>query len=226
MFSVHRYQFQFDVIGQYFGVLLSGVTATLLITVLSFIFATLIGLVVSQLRLSKVPPIVWLTSAYIDIFRCTPALMQVLWIYYVLPILFNVSLSAIAAGILALSLNNGAFLGEIFRAGIQSIDPGQRDAARVLGLHRRETFTLIVLPQAIRRVLPAITSTAISLLKDSSLVSVIAVSELMYEGQTVSSQTFRPLEVLTFVAIIYFVLTYPLSILNNYLERRYRVADR
>jgi ABC-type amino acid transport system permease subunit len=120
----------------------------------------------------------------------------------------------------------GAFLAEIYRAGIQSIDPGQRDAARVLGLRRRETFLLVVLPQAVRRVLPAITSTAISLLKDSSLVSVLAVGELMYQGQTVSSQTFRPLEVLTFVAVVYFILTYPLSLLNTYLERHYRVADR
>jgi polar amino acid transport system permease protein len=220
------YQFQFDVIAHYFGVLTSGIGYTLMITVVSFVSATVIGLIVSQLRLSRIPPLVWLTSVYIDIFRCTPALVQIVWIYYVLPILFKLSLSALTAGILALSLNNGAFLAEIYRAGIQSIDPGQRDAARVLGLRRRETFLLIVLPQAVRRVLPAITSTAISLLKDSSLVSVLAVGELMYQGQTVSSQTFRPLEVLTFVAVVYFILTYPLSLLNTYLERRYRVADR
>ena len=220
------YQFHFDVLTGYVGMLLSGVSYTLIITAISFVLSMLIGIVASQLRLSKIRPAVWLTTTYIDIFRCTPALIQIVWIYYVVPILFNISLNAVTAGVVALSLNGGAFLAEIFRAGIQSIDPGQRDAARVLGLRRGETFGLIILPQAVRRVLPAICSNAISLLKDSSLVSVLAVGELMYQGQTISSLTFRPLEALTVVAIIYFILTYPLTILVVFLERRYRLADR
>lgn len=220
------YQFHFDVLTGYVGMLLSGVGYTLIITAISFVLSMLIGIVASQLRLSKMRPAVWLTTTYIDIFRCTPALIQIVWIYYVVPILFNISLNAVTAGVVALSLNGGAFLAEIFRAGIQSIDPGQRDAARVLGLRRGETFGLIILPQAVRRVLPAICSNAISLLKDSSLVSVLAVGELMYQGQTISSLTFRPLEALTVVAIIYFILTYPLTILVVFLERRYRLADR
>lgn len=218
--------FNFEVILDNFNYLLSGAQLTLVITVGSLSMGLAIGLIVAVLRLSGRSLLTVLTIAYIDFFRCTPPLVQLVWIYYVLPILFGIDLSAVNAAILALGLNSGAFLAEIFRAGIQSIDVGQRDAAHVLGLSRRQTFRWIILPQAVRRMLPPIGSMAISLLKESSLASVLAVSELMHLGQLTSARTFRPLELLTTVAVIYFVLTYPLSMLVIYLERRYKVMER
>jgi polar amino acid transport system permease protein len=138
--------------------------------------------------------------------------------------LVGISLTPIWSGVLALSLNAGAFLAETFRSGLESISSGQRDAASVLGLSRRQTFVRIILPQAFRRVLPATANVFIGLIKDSSLLSVIAVPELTYQIQSQVQTTFRPLELYTVLAVTYFLLTYPLSLMSTWLERRYRVT--
>jgi len=219
------YTFRFDAVLRNLPFLLEGLGLTLQITLVSVIFALLVGLLAALLRLSKLPGITHLVRVYIDLFRCTPVLVQLVWIYYALPLVLGIQLSAFASTVLALSLNMGAFLGEIFRAGIQSIDAGQKEAAFVLGMTYRQTLRRIVLPQALVRMLPPIGSSMIVLLKESSLASVIAVAELTYQGQVLQAATFRPIEILTVVAVIYFVLTFPLSLGVQHLERRAGIGE-
>jgi His/Glu/Gln/Arg/opine family amino acid ABC transporter permease subunit len=205
-------------------VVLIGMRYTLIVSVLSLAFGNLAGLVAAVMRISHKPPFSQIAYIYIDFFRTTPALVQLIWIFYVLPIIVGVEFSPITSGVIALSLNAGAFLAEVFRSGIESIAKGQTDAASVLGLSRRQTFTHIVLPQAFRRVLPATGNVLIGLIKDSSLLSIIAVPELTYQFQTDVARTFRPLELYTALAVMYFAVTYPLSLAATALERRYRVV--
>jgi polar amino acid transport system permease protein len=201
-----------------------GVRYSLYVSGLSLVFGSAIGLLAALMRMSGRFPLVQIAYVYIDFFRTTPALVQLIWIFYVLPILAGINLSPITAGVVALSLNAGAFLAEVFRSGLQSISRGQRDAASVLGLSSPQTFMSIILPQALRRVLPAIGNTFIGLIKDSSLLSVIAVSELTYKIESQVAITYRPIELYSVMAVMYFVITYPLSLLTTALERRYRVT--
>lgn len=202
----------------------TGLKYTLLVAALSLVFGNILGLTVALIRISKKPPFSQIAYIYTDFFRTTPPLVQLIWIFYVMPILFHISLSPVASGVLALSLNAGAFLSEIFRAGLQSIAQGQRDASFVLGLSPLQTFRHVVFPQALRRVLPPAGNVFISLIKDSSLLSVIAVSELTYQSQIFVTNTFRPLELYTALAVLYFMLTYPLSLLTSALERRFPIT--
>jgi polar amino acid transport system permease protein len=220
------YQFRFEIVFRNLGYLLDGLYWTFAITGLSLVGALVFGLVAALLRLSGIPVISQLVRFYIDVFRGTPLLIQLVWIYYALPIAIGVSFSAFFSTVLTLWLNMGAFLGEIFRAGIQSIDRGQRDAAFVLGMNYRQTMRHIVLPQAVTRMLPPIGSSMIVILKDSSLASVLAVPELTYQGTVLQASTFRPIEILTVVAVIYFILNYPLTLLVDWLERRTGLKDR
>src|SRR5487761_1206496 len=203
--------------GQY---LLIGIEFTLLISALSLCFGTGIGMLTAAARYSTRRKLITAPIyLYIDFFRTTPALVQLIWVFYVLPILIGIDLNPVISGVLALSLNSGAFLSEIFRSGLESIHKGQLDAAHVLGMGRVHTLRHVVIPQAVRRVLPAIGNIFISLMKDSSLVSVIAVSELTYQIETEVGATFRPLELYTALAIVYFALTYPISLATSALER-------
>jgi polar amino acid transport system permease protein len=201
-----------------------GLKYALIVSALSLVFGNAIGLVAALGRMSHRVPFTQIAYIYIDFFRTTPALVQLIWIFYAMPVLVGISLTPIWSGVLALSLNAGAFLAETFRSGLESISSGQRDAASVLGLSRRQTFVRIILPQAFRRVLPATANVFIGLIKDSSLLSVIAVPELTYQIQSQVQTTFRPLELYTVLAVTYFLLTYPLSLMSTWLERRYRVT--
>jgi polar amino acid transport system permease protein len=205
-------------------VLKIGVKYTLLVSSLSLVFGTGLGLIAAMMRMSGKAPFSWIAYVYIDFFRTTPALVQLIWIFYVLPIVIGIGLSPITSGVIALSLNAGAFLAEVFRSGLQSIGKGQHDAAYVLGLRSDQKWVRVIFPQAFRRVLPATGNVFIGLLKDSSLLSIVAVPELTYQTQTHVANTFRPLELYTGLAIAYFVLTYPLSLATSALERRYRVT--
>jgi His/Glu/Gln/Arg/opine family amino acid ABC transporter permease subunit len=202
----------------------TGLKYTLLVAALSLVFGNVLGLAVALIRISKKPPFSQIAYLYTDFFRTTPALVQLIWIFYVMPIVAHVSLTPVTAGVVALSLNAGAFLSEVFRAGLESIGRGQRDAAFVLGLSPIQSFRHVIFPQAFRRVLPPAGNVFIGLIKDSSLLSVIAVPELTYQSQTFVTSTFRPLELYTALAILYFCLTYPLSLLSSAVERRYRIT--
>ena len=172
-------------------------------------------------RISGVRPLGWIASIYVDFFRTTPLLVQLVWIYFALPILIGESLDGVQAGALGMSLYAGSFLAEIIRAGILSVERGQSEAALALGMTSAQVMRRIILPQAVVRMLPPIASTFISLIKDSSLASIVSVPELMRQSQALASFTQRNMEALTVAAILYFGLTYPLSLLVNALHRRF-----
>jgi His/Glu/Gln/Arg/opine family amino acid ABC transporter permease subunit len=220
------YKFDWDVVfnRDMITIIVLGLKYTFLVSALSLLLGNVVGLLAALMRISRKVPFTQIAYIYIDFFRTTPALVQLIWIFYVLPILLGINLDPISAGVIALSLNAGAFLAEVFRAGIESISKGQRDAASVLGLSRIQSFVYVLLPQALRRVLPATGNVLIGLIKDSALLTTIAVPELTYQIQTDVARTFRPLELYTALACMYFVLTYPLSLAASALERRYRVT--
>jgi len=202
---------------------LIGLKYTLIVSGLSFLIGSALGLVVAGLRLTHMPPFAQIAYIYTDFFRTTPVLVQLIWVFYVLPVLFGWTLSPVASGVVALSMNAGAFFAEVFRGGIEAVPQGQWDASKVLGYRRRSTLAWVILPQGMRLALPATANIFISLLKDSSLLSVIAVGDLTYQAQTQAAVSFRPLELYTALAVAYFLLTYPLSLASSWLERRFRI---
>jgi His/Glu/Gln/Arg/opine family amino acid ABC transporter permease subunit len=219
-----NYVFDWSVVlnHQTFLVFLNGLKLTLIVSGSALVFGSIIGLAAALARHANRAPLSQIAYFYIDIFRTTPPLVQLIWIYYVAPLLLGIDVTAVVAGIAALSLNSGAFLAEAFRSGIQSVERGQHDATTVLGLTRVQTYRHVILPQAMRRVLPAVTSIFMSLLKDSALLSVIGVTELTYGVQGEVAQTFRPFELYSALAVAYLCLTYPFSLIASMLERRHR----
>jgi polar amino acid transport system permease protein len=220
------YRFDFSVLVPYWANLLAGLGVTLGLTLGALGLGASLGL---PLALARMARSWWLSvpaAAYIEFFRTTPPLVQIVWTYFVLPVVIGIEIGPFVAAVLALGCNMAAFMAEIYRAGFQAIDPGQRDAARVLGLSGVQTFHLIILPQGIKIVLPPIGAMTMLLLKSTSLAAAIAVLELTHRGQLVALATFRPFEVLTVVALMYFAVTYPITFLVRALERRFGAADR
>jgi polar amino acid transport system permease protein len=165
----------------------------------------------------------WMTTpiyAYVELFRCTPLLVQIVWFYYALPIILDYSLPAWLASALGLTLYQGAFCSEIFRGGVVSIDKGQWQAARALGMTYPQLMAHIILPQATRRMVPPFVNQAVLQLKNTSLLYVVAVPDLMYTSSLIVGATYRPLEVYTFVALLYFALLYPATVFAKRLEQR------
>ena len=197
-------EFDWKVIIDYFPDLLAGVKVTLSITILSLLIGLVFGLALALARISGWKIISWPAYVYIEFFRTTPPLVQIVWFYFVVPVIIGMELSAFQAASIALGLNIAAFLGEIFRAGIQGIDKTQIDATRVLGLGSIDSYRYVILPQAFRIVLPPTTTTIMLLMKGTSLATAIGTLELMRVGQLISLETFRPFEILTAVALIYF----------------------
>jgi polar amino acid transport system permease protein len=215
-----HYQWDFVFLLHYVPLFESGLLVTLAYTAVTIFIGLLIGLLVGLGRLSKS----WIVNiplvAFIEVFRCTPLLVQIVWFYYALPVLLGIQIPATAAGIMTLSCYTGAFYAEIFRGGIISIEQGQWDAARALGLGRWAMMRRVILPQAIRRMIPPFVNQSITQLKNTSLVSTIAVPDLLYNGTLVTADTYRPLEVYTVVAIIYFAILFPSTLLAQAYERR------
>lgn len=199
--------------------LLSGAKLTVQLTSIAVFFGIIIGTFAGIARLSK-GPLRFLAAVYIDVIRGTPLLVQAFIIFYGIPGLIHRPIPAYLAAVLSLSINSGAYVGEIVRSGIQSIDKGQAEAALSLGMSNYQAMRYIILPQAFRRIVPPLGNEFIALLKDSSLVSVIALEELVRKGQIIIGRTFRPFEVWLAVAMIYFVMTFTVSRLVNYVERR------
>lgn len=218
-------EIDWTVFSDYLPDLAAGAGVTLAMTGLSLLIGSVVGLALALARISGLRILSWPAYGYIEFFRTTPPLVQIIWFYFVLPVIIGTELDSFQAASAALGLNIAAFLAEIFRSGIQGIDATQRDAAKVLGLGRLSMYRHVVLPQALRIVLPPTTTTVMLLLKSTSLASAIGALELTRVGQLVSLETFRPLEVWTSIAIIYFVLTYPIAIAARYLERRMRIEE-
>jgi His/Glu/Gln/Arg/opine family amino acid ABC transporter permease subunit len=219
------YSVRLNVVTDNWLFLVSGVNATLGVTAAALALGVVLGLPLGMARLSARRYLFAPAVGYIEVFRNTPALVQLIWIYNCLPILTGINLSAVASCTVALGLNAAAYIAEIFRAGIQSIDRGQVDAARSLGMSYLQAMRKVVLPQAFRRMIPAFVNETVSLLKYSSLVSVLGVADLTYQAQALSTTTYRPIEVFTFVAFLYFVLCTLLSYFARRLELRLAVSD-
>jgi polar amino acid transport system permease protein len=206
--------------------LLLGVPLTLGITAVAFAAGTVAALPIALARIGRVPVLGSLAVGWLEFFRTTPPLMHIVWAYYALPVIADIRLSAFTVIAGALACSTSAQMAEIFRAGLLAVPRGQSDAARVLGLSAWQRVWWVVLPQTLRLVLAPSCNALVSLLKQSSLAAVIAVPEIMNRGWILSSETFRPIEVLTLVALVYFVLTWPLVLLAAALERQSTLAFR
>src|SRR5262252_7980292 len=219
------YAWDFTFLWGYRGLILAGLGMTIAYTVGTILLGLLVGLVVGLARLARHPLVTAPLLAYVEIFRCTPLLVQIVWFYYALPVVLGIDIPAHVAATLVLSLYTGAFYAEIIRGGVNSIERGQWDAARAIGMRRRQVMRYVILPQAVKRMIPPFMNQSIIQLKNTSLVSTIAVADLLYEGTIITAATYRPLEVYTMVAIIYFIVLFPLTIAAQQVERRLARAD-
>ena len=219
------YAWDFSFLWAYRWLILAGLGVTIAYTVGTILLGLVIGLVTGLLRLSRNPMITAPLVAYVEIFRCTPLLVQIVWFYYALPVVLGIDIPAHVAAVLVLSLYTGAFYAEIIRGGVNSIERGQWDAARAIGMRRRQVMRHVILPQAVKRMIPPFMNQSIIQLKNTSLVSTIAVADLLYQGTIITAATYRPLEVYTMVAIIYFLVLFPLTLAAQQVERRLARAD-
>lgn len=200
-----------------------GLLWTVQLTVAAYLLALPLGLAVALLRIVPSRPAAWAAGAYVEVLRGTPLLVQIFFVYFVLPSA-GLSLSAWAAGVVALGVNASAYVAEVCRAGVLSVDRGQAEAARSLGMTAWQALRFVVLPQALRRMVPPLTNEAVALLKDSSLVSVMGLTELTRAGQELSGRYADPLTVWPAVALFYFAATFPLTRLAAWMERRYEAG--
>jgi polar amino acid transport system permease protein len=214
------YRFRWDTVWNSLDFLMSGLQMTLIVSAVTLVLAMIGGLLLAGLDMSRWRALRWLGVSLGEIVRNTPILVQLLWVYYVLPIVFGVGIGALAALIIGLSVYQAAFISEVYRAGIQAVPVGHREAATVLGLTPLQSFRRIVLPQAIRMTLPPLASNFVQLIKFSSLGAVISVGEITRRGMELSSSTFRPLEIFTFIAVVYFGICWPLAMAIRTWERR------
>ena len=217
---MQTYQFRWDVIPNNLDFLMSGFQMTLVISATALFFAMIGGLLLALVDMSRYLAVRAIGLAIGEVIRNTPILVQLLWVYYVLPIVFNIRISSLAAILIGLSVYMAAFMSEVYRSGIQAVPKGHREAAQVLGLTPFQSFRRIVLPQAIRFTLPPLASNFVQLIKFSSLGAVISVTEITRRGMELSSSTFRPLEIFSFIAVVYFFICWPLSMAIRIWEHR------
>jgi len=217
---MQTYQFRWDVIPNNIDFLMSGLQMTLIISATALVFAMIGGLLLALVDMSRYLAVRAIGLAIGEVIRNTPILVQLLWVYYVLPIVFNIRISSLAAILIGLSVYMAAFMSEVYRSGIQAVPKGHREAAQVLGLTPFQSFRRIVLPQAIRFTLPPLASNFVQLIKFSSLGAVISVTEITRRGMELSSSTFRPLEIFSFIAVVYFFICWPLSMTIRIWEHR------
>ncbi len=231
MISVNGFKATF----QYFELFAQGLVCTLSLSVFTVLFGFILALALALMRMSKVKPLRFLSAAYVELFRATPIMVQLFLVYYVL--LAGVSLPSFKLfgfirferfipGVIALSLNSGAYLSEIIRSGIQSVDQGQTEAARSLGMSQRQNLVEVVIPQAIKNILPAIANEFVTIIKESSICWTIGVQEIMFAVNTVKTATYSIGEPLIVAACVYFCLTFPTSKLIEHFERKMRRGDK
>lgn len=229
----------FTFLAKYWPFYVSGAKNTILLALFAVVIGIAIGLVIALMKLSKHRWLSYIATAYIEFIRGTPLLVQLFIIYYGLQSvglrfpdvawlskLMGISTSDFMAGVITLGINSGAYVGEIFRAGIQAVDKGQTEASRSLGMSHFMTMRYIIIPQAIRNILPALGNEFVVVIKESSIVSIIGIADLMYRADTVRGNTYQPFEPLIVAAVIYFLMTFPLSKLLAYIERRMRAGDK
>jgi polar amino acid transport system permease protein len=208
-----------------YDALLAGLAGTLRLFAICLVVGLVLGLIAGLGRYSRRRVLYWPASLFVEFFRNTPVLVQILWFYFALPMLVPFEVSPLLAAALGISLNSAAYSAEIWRGGIQSIEPGQWEAARALGMTHAQAMRRIILPQALRRMLPALTNRGIEIFKMSTLASVVAYVELLQQGKLIASLNYNPIEAYTVVALIFFALLYPMVQATYVLERRLRQAD-
>ncbi len=214
------YDWNFGVLWEYRGMLWQGILTTVRIVGLSVALGILIGMLLTPLRMSDRAVLRWPATAVIETFRSAPPLVLVVWSYYCLPILTGLTLPGYWTCVVAISLYSGVYFAEIFRSGVQAVDRGLIEAAHSVGMSRLLILKRIVVPLAFLRIMPPFTGQCIMAIKNSVLGSYIAVGEVLYEGQRLSTHTFRPLEILTFVALFFICTIMPLSLIAGAIERR------
>ncbi len=215
-----RYQWDFASVWGHLDVLLVGLAGTVRIALLSIVLGVIAGALLAAMRMSsnrwlRVP-----ASAFIEFYRNTPPIVHFFWFFYALPIVIGLNLDPYAAAVLALSTQSGAFYAEVFRGGIASIEKGQWEAARALGMTQRDALRRVIVPQALRRMIAPFIERSFELTKTTALASTLAYAELLYQAQQVNSITFRPMEVYTTIAAMYFILLFTTSTLARIAERR------
>ena len=231
MISANGFQATF----KYITMFQEGLICTLSVSAFTVVFGFILALFLALMRMSKIKPLRWIATAYVEVFRATPLMVQLFIVYYVL--LAGVSVPAFklfgfirferfVPGVFALSLNSGAYLSEIIRSGIQSIEIGQTEAARSLGMSQLQNMRYIILPQAIKNILPAIANEFVTIIKESSICWTIGVQEIMYAVNSVKAATYSIGEPLIVAACVYFCLTFPTSKIIEYFERRMSRGDR
>ena len=217
--------FDIEFILKYYKYFVRGTTITLGVSFFGVVFGTLVGVILSLMKLSNNKILKGISTAYIELVRGTPLLVQLYIVYYGFPMLFPLSLSRITLGTIAVLLNSAAYVAEIIRAGIQSIDKGQMEAARSLGMTHGKAMRHIIIPQAFKNILPALGNEFIVLIKESAIISVIGIHDIMYNADTLRGITYKPFVPLVYAAMIYFVITFSLSKLLGVFERRLRAGD-
>ena len=212
-----------EILTNSFPVLMQGLRMTLIISISSILFAMVIGLVVSLMRLSGVKVLDLISKTYVDIIRGTPLIIQAFFLYFGVPDLLNIRIDNLTAGIIIMSLNAGAYMSEVFRGGILSVPYGQTEAARSLGLSNAKTMRKVIIPQAVKNMVPAFINQMIISLKDTSLLSVIGRGELTQRGQIVVAATYNSFEIYFIIGVMYFVLIKLISLLGDFVERKLKI---
>ncbi|MGT2477383.1 amino acid ABC transporter permease [Paraburkholderia terrae] len=219
-----NYQFDFRFLEGSIGALLDGLKVTIELAVASNIMGLVLGFLLCLLAMSRWVAVRWPAQLFIEFFRCTPALLQIVWFFYCIPMMVDVFIDPILMGVLALGLNLTAFNAEAYRAGVQAVPREHLDACVALGLKPWQRTMYVVLPQALRSAMPVLMTNGIGSLQQSALVAIVAVADLMYVGKSLATEAYRPLETYTVVALIYFALSLPIAKLVNVIERRQDLA--
>ncbi|MFD1911016.1 amino acid ABC transporter permease [Halodurantibacterium flavum] len=219
------YAWDFSSVWMYREALLSGLLGTLRIFAICLAAGLSLGLVIGLARYSQRRVLRWPAAAFIEFFRNTPVLVQIFWFYFAFPMLVPFDISPLMAAALGISLNSAAFSAEIWRGGIQSLDPGQWEAARAIGMRHLQIMRRIILPQALRRMLPALTNRGIEIFKMTTLASAIAYGEMLHQARMIASFNYNPIEAYTVVALLFFAILYPIVRATYVLERRMAKGD-
>ncbi len=215
----------FSFLSRYYPMYITGTLNTLALAFFTLILGVVFGVVLALMRLSKNPVLRGFASSYIEFIRGTPLLVQLYIVYYGLPQVTGMRFPSFFAGIIALTVNSSAYIAEIIRAGILSVDAGQMEAVRSLGMSHTLSMRYIIIPQAFKNILPALGNEFIVVIKESAIVSIIGIYDIMYSGNIIRGNTYRPFEPLIIVALIYFIITFTLSNLMGIAERRMRISD-
>lgn len=219
-----EYTFDWDVVGNAWPHLLSGLGVTLQLAGITIVLSMILAIPLAVARMSEIEIIRWPAQIYIEIFRCTPMLVQLFWIFYALPVLVGVTIPGYTSAIIALTANLTAFMAEAYRSGFQAVPVEQIEAGKMLRLNRFQQLRHIIVPQALRQQIPVILSLNITMFKDTALVSTIAVGDLMFQANAAATESYRALELFSVAALVYFAIAFPASLFTSYLERRGQLA--